>query len=228
MSLLPLIEMSGCAGRPPQASAHPTSLFPADALPKSPYFGLPMHYYSVVLADPAWDFENYSQAGEAKGPKAQYDCMKLEAICQMPVQEIAAPDAALFLWATMPMLPEAIDVLRAWGFTYKSAFPWVKLSSTGNRLHWGTGYVIRNSAELVLIGTRGNPRIRGSGVLGLIAERVRGHSRKPDAIYTKIQALCPQGPYLEINARQVPPGWDAWGDEVGKFAYEGTALTADC
>ena len=172
--------------------------------------------YGVLLADPPWSFRNYSAKGEAKNPKAHYPCMDLAAIKALPIHQLAAPDCALIMWATSPMLPKAIETMRAWGFSFKTAGAWSKQSSTGAKWAFGTGYCCRSAAEFFLLGTIGKPRQRVRNVRNLIVAPVPQHSRKPDQMRGDIEALWP-GPYAELFARESTPGWDAFGNEVSKF-----------
>lgn len=173
--------------------------------------------YGALLVDPPWRFANYSEGGETKNPSAHYQCMSLKDIAALPVAHLAAPDCALFMWATAPLLPEAVELLRAWGFTFKSAAAWAKQSSTGQAWAFGTGYVFRSAAEFVLVGTIGKPKVRSRSVRNLIVAPVREHSRKPEGQYTMVESLY-AGPYAEIFSRNRRDGWDCWGDEAGKFA----------
>jgi N6-adenosine-specific RNA methylase IME4 len=133
--------------------------------------------------------------------------MTTEAIKALRVP--AADDCVLFLWATVPMLPEAIDVMKAWGFTYKSAIAWVKDKA-------GTGYWVRGQCELLLIGTRGNVPVPVPGEQPpAIIEAPRGrHSEKPAIFAEHIERLFPNTPKLEMFARKARPGWDVWGNEA--------------
>ncbi|MDU7524545.1 MAG: MT-A70 family methyltransferase [Roseomonas mucosa] len=171
----------------------------------------------MIEADPPWSFTTYSKKGWGKTPHAHYDCMSLADIKAMPVPDLAAPNAVLLLWATMPMIPEALEVMAAWGFKHKTALPWVKQSKTGRALNFGTGYIFRNCAELLLVGKRGKPpREKSRSERGVIIAPVREHSRKPDETKRKIEALW-DGPYLELFARQSRPGWHGWGNQATRF-----------
>lgn len=182
--------------------------------------------YGAIIADPPWRFRNFSAKGEAKNPVAHYDCMDVEALRCMPVNQLAAPDCAMFMWATAPLLPEAISLMATWGFTFKSAGAWAKQSSTGKAWAFGTGYCFRSAAEFYLLGTIGKPRVLSRSVRNLIVAPVREHSRKPDTLHADVEALY-AGPYAELFAREARPGWDAWGNQVGKFEPEETnGLTA--
>lgn len=175
----------------------------------------PLHY-GCIIADPPWRFFNYSAAGEAKNPVAHYGCVETANLANMPVSQLAAPDCALLMWATAPMLPDAIDLMRAWGFTFKSAGAWAKQSATGEKWAFGTGYCFRSAAEFFLLGTIGKPKVRSRSVRNLIVAPVREHSRKPDDLHLMAELLY-DGPYAEMFARSRRSDWDCWGNEVGKF-----------
>jgi N6-adenosine-specific RNA methylase IME4 len=188
----------------------------------------------VIYADPNWSFDNYSAAGELKNPKAHYHCDSTEDIAALPVGHLAHADgAALVMWATFPMLPQALYVMGKLGFTFKTGGPWMKQSKTGQKWQFGPGYIFRSAAELFLVGKMGAPKgrdssearsvrnlIAGDDWLGAIefamAAPVREHSRKPDIMIDMIEALF-DGPYVELFARQSRPGWSSWGNESTKF-----------
>jgi N6-adenosine-specific RNA methylase IME4 len=178
--------------------------------------------YPVILADPPWHFENYSADepgmihNRARGANKHYPTMTTEQICGLPVANMAADDSVLLLWACWPTLPEALQVITAWGFTYKAlAWVWVKLNPSSVGFHMGMGYWTRANSEPCLLATRGDPRKPvDRGIQALICTPVHEHSRKPDDQYRKIEALFPTGPYLELFARRKRPSWDAWGNEV--------------
>jgi N6-adenosine-specific RNA methylase IME4 len=171
-------------------------------------------YYGVLLADPPWQFATYSHKGKGRSAEAHYDCMTLDSIKALPVSEWAAPDCALFLWVTDPSLPQALEVIEAWGFAYKTvAFTWVKTTKDGTGFPIGCGYWTRANPEQCLLATRGNPQRLSRSVRQLILSPRREHSRKPDEVYQRIEALVP-GPYLELFARAQRAGWDACGHEV--------------
>jgi N6-adenosine-specific RNA methylase IME4 len=173
--------------------------------------------YRVILSDPPWYFKNFSEKGEEKNPVAHYDCMDLAAIKRLPVSQLAAPDCALIIWATAPMLPDALSTMTCWGFRFKSAGAWAKQSSTGEKWAFGTGYCYRSAAEFWLLGTIGSPRQKVRNVRNLIVAPIREHSRKPDQMHTDIEALW-DGPYCELFGRQQRPNWDTWGNQTEKFA----------
>lgn len=181
-----------------------------------PFANLTPLHYGCILADPPWYFRNFSAKGEAKNPVAHYACMSTADIAALPVSQLAAPDCALFMWATAPMLPDALALMKAWGFAFKSAGAWAKQSSTGNAWAFGTGYCFRSAAEFFLLGTIGKPKVQSRSVRNLIVAPVREHSRKPDDQYRKMEALF-DGPYAELFSRSSRPGWETFGNEAGKF-----------
>ncbi|MYE01165.1 MAG: DNA methyltransferase [Alphaproteobacteria bacterium] len=197
--------------------------------------------YRAILADPPWHFRARTalQVGNwtsRRDAEKHYPVMGIEDIKALPVREMADKDAHLFLWTTGPNLPKAFDVIEAWGFRYSAiAFTWVKLKRSfdprqirvvalaESDLHVGLGLTTRKNAEFCLLGRRGSARRNSRKVREIILAPVREHSRKPDEQYDRIEEYC-DGPYLELFARQAWPGWDAWGDEVGKFDADNQQL----
>lgn len=180
-----------------------------------PFGDLPPHSFDLIMADPPWRFDLRSAHGEAKSAQAHYQCMPLDPIKAMPVLDLAAPDCLLWLWATNPMLREGMQVLDAWGFTFKTAGTWVKTTKKG-KIAFGTGYILRSANEPFLIGTRGEPKTSKS-VRSAILGQVREHSRKPEEAYAEAEKLMPAARRLELFSRTNRPGWTVWGDEAGKF-----------
>lgn len=170
--------------------------------------------WSVVYADPPWRFATYGPKGRGRCPDGDigafhYETMDLADIAGLPVNEIIADNSVLYLWSTAPMLLEALCVLQAWKFTYKSQFVWTKHKI-------GTGYWARNRHELLLIGTRGSKVCppRGMAVDSVIDEPAREHSRKPDRAYEIVERYHPNAKKLELFARHVRDGWVSWGNEA--------------
>lgn len=175
--------------------------------------------FDLIMADPPWSFATYSKKGiTAKGAGGQYATMGLDAIKALPVADLAAPDCLLWLWATNPMLPQAIGVLEAWGFTFKTAGHWAKRTRHG-KLAFGTGYLLRCAGEPFLIGTRGAPKT-ARNVRSVIEGPVRQHSRKPEEAFAAAEQLIPGAHRLELFSRQTRPGWAVWGDQVTHFQQE--------
>ncbi|TPK15082.1 hypothetical protein FJ490_02125 [Mesorhizobium sp. B2-5-11] len=168
--------------------------------------------FGVILADPPWRFEPYSrQTGMDRAADNHYPTMDVDAIAKLEVP--AAADCALFLWATSPMIREALFVMSAWGFEYKSQLIWLK-----DRI--GTGYWARNKHEILLIGTRGDIPAPSPGTQpeSVVAAAVGAHSEKPAAFHEIIERIYPNLPRLEMFARASRPGWNGWGAEAETIA----------
>jgi N6-adenosine-specific RNA methylase IME4 len=171
----------------------------------------------AVLADPPWPFKVRSPKGEGRSACRHYSILTIDEIKAYPVADMAAADCWLFLWTTTPLLPVALDVMTAWGFTYSgTAFCWTKLNPSGAGFHVGMGFTTRKNVEFCLLGRRGHPRILAHDVRELIVSPRREHSRKPDEQYERIERLV-AGPYLELFARERRPGWTSLGDELDHF-----------
>jgi N6-adenosine-specific RNA methylase IME4 len=167
--------------------------------------------YPVILADPPWAYEVYDEeSGSARAAANHYPTMQLADICRLPVAELATPDAVLFLWATVPCLEQAFEVIKAWGFKYVSNYVWTK-DKIGN------GFWNRNQHEHLLTATRGNfPAPRPSDRLSsVISAPGREHSRKPDEAYARIERIYPELAKVELFARgHARRGWSAWGNQA--------------
>lgn len=173
--------------------------------------------YPVILADPPWQYEAGALPLTASGGvRYHYPTMADAEIEALPVSDLAAADAVLYLWATAPKLPEAVAVMRAWGFDYRSSAVWLKQAADGG-LHKGTGYWFRGQHELLLVGKRGSfpaPHF-GTAPLSVIEAERRAHSQKPAAVYEIIERLWPDMPRIELFGRGQPrTGWELWGYEA--------------
>lgn len=197
---------------------------------------LPHHRYAAIVADPPWHFRartalQMSNWTSRRDAEKHYPVMGVDDIAALPVRDLAAPDAHLFLWITGPLLVEGkhLQIMKAWGFKPSSvAFTWIKmkrsfdalqlrvLPTLESDLHVGLGLTTRKNAEFCLLGRRGNAKRLAKNVREIIMSPVREHSRKPDEAYARVMAYC-AGPYLDLFARQRRPGWDAWGNETEKF-----------
>lgn len=175
----------------------------------------PFGGFDLIMADPPWRYEMRSEKGEAKSPQAQYDCMSIDDICALPVSALAAPNCLLWLWSLNTMLPQALRVIEAWGFEYKTGGHWVKTTVHG-KLNFGTGYILRGAGEPFLIGTRGAPKTTKS-VRSVIMGQIREHSRKPEEAFAATEKLMPEARRIEIFSRQKRAGWANWGHEAEKF-----------
>jgi N6-adenosine-specific RNA methylase IME4 len=173
--------------------------------------------FSTIMADPPWQFMNRTGkiAPEHKRLN-RYGTMTLPEIIALPVASAAAPTAHLYLWVPNALLPEGLEVMKAWGFTYKSNIVWHKIRKDGGSDGRGVGFYFRNVTELILFGTRGkNARTLDPGrtQVNLIGTRKREHSRKPDEQYELIES-CSPGPYLEMFGRGLRKGWATWGNQA--------------
>ena len=143
--------------------------------------------------------------------------MSIDELCALPVETLAEKDCLLFLWATFPQLPEALRLIKAWGFTFKTvAFVWLKLNRKSPTWFYGLGYWTRGNAEICLLAKRGHPKRYSKSVHQFIISPVAEHSKKPDITREKIIALAGDLPRAELFARQKTPGWDVWGNELGQ------------
>lgn len=181
-----------------------------------PFGNLQMFAYGMIMADPPWTYKNWSRAGEHKGARAQYTCMTLDDIKALPVGGLASGDSCLWLWATNPMLDQAFEVMRAWGFRFVTAGSWQKMTKHG-KVAFGTGYVLRSSNEPYLIGAIGKPKFANNIRSGFMAP-IREHSRKPEEAFCNAEALVPDVRRAELFSRAERPGWDTWGNEATKFS----------
>ena len=171
--------------------------------------------YSVIYADPPWQFKAYSQKGMGRSAENHYPTMGIDAIKALPVGELADKDCALFLWVTFPCLREGLAVLDSWGFTYKTvAFVWVKQNRKADSLFWGLGYWTRSNTEICLLATKGSPRRASAKVHQVILSHIEEHSKKPQEARDRIVQLMGDVPRIELFARSRAEGWDAWGNEV--------------
>ena len=168
--------------------------------------------YPIIYADPPWRYTAKKVQGAAEN---HYPTMSINELCALPVAELAAKDSALFMWATFPQLPEALRLIRAWGFTYKSvAFVWLKKNKKADSWFYGRGFWTRANAEGCLLATKGHPKRQAADIHQFIISPIEAHSKKPDETRDKIVALMGDLPRVELFARQTSPGWDVWGNEV--------------
>lgn len=166
----------------------------------------------MIYADPPW---RYAQKGLQGAAEKHYPTMGIDELCTIPVADLAAPDSVLFLWATFPQLPEALRLIKAWGFQYKSvAFVWLKKNRKADSWFYGLGFWTRGNAEVCLLATKGHPKRQAANIHQFIISPIEAHSKKPDETREKIVALMGDLPRVELFARQTPPGWDVWGNEV--------------
>jgi N6-adenosine-specific RNA methylase IME4 len=190
-----------------------------------PFGSLEANKYRAIMADPPWGFQAWGGLKKkvaSRGSVKPYEIMEMADLERLPVGDLTTESAVLFLWVVWPTLPEAIRVMEAWGFKYKTcAFCWMKadpyrLFAFDEDVYMGLGYWTRANSEVCLLGTKGSVKRKNAGVRQGIIARRREHSRKPEGICERIMALV-DGPYLELFARESRPGWDSWGNENTKF-----------
>jgi len=175
--------------------------------------------YGVIYADPPWKFTVYSGKGKDRSAERHYNTGGLEAIKALPVAALAADNCVLLMWAVMPELPGALDVIRAWGFEYKTVgFTWIKQNRSAEGLFWGMGYWTRANAEVCLLATKGNPRRLNADVHQVVMAPIAEHSRKPDEVHDRIERLL-GGPHLELYARRARDRWTVWGNEIPRSDF---------
>lgn len=182
--------------------------------------GLVDQEFSTILIDPPWQFQNRTGKVAPEHQRLRrYRTMALDEIRALPVAAHAAAQSHLYLWCPNALLPDGLDVLRTWGFKYKTNLVWYKIRKDGGPDGRGVGFYFRNVTELLLFGIRGRMRTLppGRSQVNVLSSRKQEHSRKPDAMYDLIEA-CSPGPYLELFARERRSGWTQWGDEVDTYA----------
>ncbi|MDH3604455.1 MAG: MT-A70 family methyltransferase [Candidatus Tectomicrobia bacterium] len=177
--------------------------------------GFSPHAYGTVLADPPWRFANRTGKMAPEHRRlSRYPTMTLQDIKALPVGAFVQPASHLYLWVPNALLPNGLEVMQSWGFTYKTNLVWYKVRRDGGPDRRGVGFYFRNVTELILFGVRGSLRTLAPGRRqeNIILSRKQEHSRKPDALYDLIEQ-CSPGPYLELFARYPRPGWTQWGNE---------------
>jgi len=174
-----------------------------------------MKKYQIILADPAWTISQMANIPSGRPKSRPYKSMRQVEIFELPIGEIADENCILFLWATSPLLPEALHTMKCWGFDFKTVgFTWVKKNKKSDSWFWGMGWWTRSNPEFCLIGIKGHPKRQAKNVHSVLDSRVEEHSKKPDCVRDKIVALCGELPRIELFARQKTEGWDVWGNEV--------------
>lgn len=193
-----------------------------------PFSGIARGHFGVIYADPATQFATRSAKGKGRSAERHYRTMSWKDLRALPVGDLAADDAVLFLWTSGPQLLNSLRLVRKWGFTYKTlGFDWMKADTSTVEMFpreqssdMKMGYWSRAGSEQVILATRGHPTRLHADVRQGIIEPAREHSRKPDCVYKRIERLV-GGPYLELFARTPRGGWTQWGDEIGKFRMDG-------
>lgn len=193
--------------------------------------GLPNKKYKVIYADPPWRYSFSKPTASKGGNKGDgysagvnyyYDTMTLNEIKEIPINNLADRNAVLFLWATTPLLPEALETMKVWGFKYKSCITWKKERCKG------MGYWFRGHTEHLLFGVKGKIKAFRSLKRNVQEFPVEKHSKKPDGFRTIIELVTKRlNPKIELFARQRHDGWDAWGDEVSNGVNEDEKLAEE-
>ena len=175
--------------------------------------------YSTILIDPPWRFQNRTGKMAPEHRRLhRYTTMSFEEIRALPIGSYARTPSHLYLWSPNALLPEALGIMKSWGFTYKTNLVWYKIRKDGGPDGRGVGFYFRNVTELLLFGVRGSLRTLPPGrkQVNIVSCRKQEHSRKPYQFYDIIES-CSPGPYLELFARERIAGWTCWGDEVDTY-----------
>ena len=180
----------------------------------------PKKKYKIIYADPPWSFDNWGYEDSPKGAEKHYRTMNDNDIKKIPIDNISEENSVLFLWGVSPRLPSAFEVMKAWGFDYKTiAFVWVKKNKTTSGYAFGTGYYTRANCEYCLLGIKGKPLPKLDLSIRQVCDKPRlNHSQKPDEFYAFVEAYAPAPRYAELFQRTSRSGWDGHGDEVKNAA----------
>lgn len=187
---------------------------------------LPNKKYSIILADPPWSYKDKSKS-HGGGAESHYSCMELNDICSLHIDKITNKNCILFIWVTMPFLQDCFNIIKAWGFVYKTCgFVWIKTNKRKNPNQYsflpeesfddfmGMGRWTRSNVELCLIAIKGKMSRINASIRQIVYSPVEEHSKKPDIVRRRIVELCGDKPRIELFARQRVEGWDSWGDEI--------------
>jgi N6-adenosine-specific RNA methylase IME4 len=185
------------------------------------FAALPRGYFGAILVDAPTRFETWSDKGKGRSAERHYPTMSWDELRALDVGALAARDCVLCQWATWPTLPQALELIAAWEFTYKTCgFDWIKADTSqidmfrdDADVQIGCGYWTRANTEPCLLAVRGKPKRLNADVRMAVIEPRREHSRKPDCVHARIERLV-AGPYLELFARRRRSGWTVWGDEI--------------
>jgi len=175
--------------------------------------------FGTILIDPPWRFQNRTGKMAPEHRRLhRYRTMTFEAIAALPVGSLAANKSHLYLWCPNALLPEALQIMNAWGFKYKTNLVWYKIRKDGGPDGRGVGFYYRNVTELLLLGVKGHLRTSAPArsQVNIVNTRKQEHSRKPEE-FLRIIERCSPGPHLELFAREKVPGWTQWGDELATY-----------
>ena len=177
----------------------------------------PKKKYNIIYADPAWNHQTWSAKGRGRNPDTlgHYKVMDFEDIKKLPIPDIADKNCVLFLWVLDQMLPQSLELIKYWGFSYSTVgFNWVKTNKNNNDYFVGMGWWTRANQEMCLLAKKGKIKRQSKSVRRLIVSPRQEHSKKPDEVRDRIVELCGDLPRIELFARQRVEGWDCWGNEV--------------
>jgi len=176
--------------------------------------------YQIIYADPPWSYNDKmtmkGKHGVIRGAESFYKTMSLDDIKKLPIEKIADDNCSLYLWATAPLLNEALEVIKSWGFKYVNiGFCWVKKTKNGKN-HCGMGYYTRGNIELCLFGVKGKvaKNVLDHSIRQVVEEKIGRHSAKPNEVRKRIIQLFGDTKRIELFAREKVEGWDVWGNEV--------------
>lgn len=172
--------------------------------------------YQIIYADPPWSYKVWSNKGKGRSAESHYKTMEAQDIRDLPVEKIADKNSVLLMWVIYPCLEEGLELIKAWGFKYKTcAFSWIKLNKRNSTPFTGMGYYTRANNEICLLATKGKPLARHSrAVKQVVMSAIEQHSKKPDEVRNRIVDLFGDLPRIELFARRSADGWDSFGNEV--------------
>ena len=176
-----------------------------------------MKKYQIIYADPPWSYRDKRDKHPrlCGGASSHYNTMSMKALKELQVNSIADKDCMLFLWVTFPNFAEALDLIAAWGFKYKTlGFSWIKTNKKNKKPFFGIGWYTKSNCEVCLIAVKGKPGKASNSISSVIIEPRESHSKKPDIVRDKIVEFAGNLPRIELFARQKTEGWDVWGNEV--------------
>jgi len=171
--------------------------------------------YNIIYADPPWSISTTAQIPSGRPNSRPYAAMRQIDIYDIDVKNLADTNCCLFLWATSPLLPEAIFTMKKWGFEFKCvAFTWIKKNKIADTNFWGMGWWTRSNPEFCLLGVKGSPKRIAKNIHSVVESIIQQHSKKPNEVRDKIVQLCGDKPRIELFARERYAGWDVWGNQV--------------
>ena len=177
--------------------------------------------YDIIYADPPWEYKLSGSTKNSRGmAKQHYPTMSTDDIGNLPVRNLATDNSILFMWATFHNIPAALEVIKQWGFIYKTAaFVWIKRNKRSDSLFWGMGAYTRANAEVCLIAvskkTKATKVVKSHAVHQIVLSPIEEHSKKPNEVREQIVDLFGEVSKIELFARQQAENWDCWGNEVG-------------